>query len=260
MTEKDPITRAFQLIRNLFDKVEPLSVFTVLFLLIGGIHQLYNLVQIGFPYIRFFSSTQLLSDSIALFIAISFYIVIPCFLGGLSIYFSSKMPLEDLIIAIIHGFICQLSLIIIIVTFSIIFYTNRGSSLSQISAIQTYFIVALSFFSSGAIFTSLYFDSKREEIFFKYTSKGRYILIIATLWVTPLIFIGKIDIKSFNTKLFNISKINKTYKTRGFQSEILYFNDNFIFVEIKKDSVFPNKKKPETIINIEVLKFDKFFE
>lgn len=63
----------------------------------------------------------------------------------------------------------------------------------------------------------------------------------------------------------NYSKIHNRYNKTGFNETVLYFNDSYIFVELKIDSIYANKKDPKvkwkkSIRKIEILKFDSFFE
>jgi hypothetical protein len=87
-----------------------------------------------------------------------------------------------------------------------------------------------------------------------------YIFILVILFAITTTFSSIKSNYSLDLELENFEKIHKKYESQGYKDRILYFNDSYIFVEIKKDTVFPKVKKPETIRKIEILKFDKFFE
>lgn len=254
-----------QRIISVFDKFEPIPILIFIFSTFGAFHQVYALYKIGYPYIRFFSSTQLLSDSIAFLLILILKVAYPFILGGVAsllIYriFNKKKE-----------FIFKYSVYIIYVLCFI--YTI---SMHYLNLTQDYASLILSAYGYQLI-TNIYgimnvhkVEENESSDESKIPEWKLYIFFILTFIMfiyTPLSggYSSFVNNTLLSNEFENFNKIHSIYKNKGVRDSILYFNDNYIFVEIKKDSIYPDKKNPKKlwkkqIRKIEILKFDKFFE
>jgi hypothetical protein len=243
MTNQTAFQNIIQSIANKFDKFEPLSISTLIFLMIGGVHQVLNLYTIGYKYLRFFSVTQLLSDSIAILLLFLLFVLAPISCGFLFGKIANRIidNYPQFLYFYIFIFLC----------FNCYTIYNEDYYISIIASV----------FSQGFLLYLVFFGVIQ---FLSYEKFAKLIFVIVAL--IPIC--GSIYAASdyhrtknnFNLEIENFDKIHNMYNAKNIKSNILYFNDNYIFVEIKKDSLKPGTKKNEIIRKIEILKFDKFFE
>lgn len=226
------------------------------FLSIGAFVQIYYLSKIGSGYIRFFSISQLLSDSmIAIYIGIiglinsilGYYIfkVIFKFYRHFSIKFKREINLSSINTALIIAFFMAIVLVI-------------GFIFNYAGIISLYYP---SFIFIGIIVGFYLIWDKSFFIFFF------IIVLVINFSRIYNIELGRLLDEYILPKndFINYSNIHKKYTNSGFKEKVIYFNDSFIFVELKKDSIVPYAYNPMIkyyipIRKIEVLKFDSFFE
>lgn len=296
MSEETP-KKGIQKILDFIEK-HPITISVIIpefFLIIGGIYQIKYLWNIGLPYLRFFSLTQLLSDSILiLIISISKIFLVPIIgminyyvaLWIMSYFKKDKTNIDD-----------YTSIIVQSVILSYIFYLIFSGQVNEghFETILSTSIIVVQYFIGAIVAASLInrkltigSENKDKDVKFNTVDKNAplitkvisYIMLtfsgglflfgfLSILYYTAIAFMTDFEIisKNFlpNNDLKNYQYIERKYKPKGLKDSVLYFNDNFIFVELKKDTVYPDRSNPKkkykkTIKKIEVLKFDEFFE
>lgn len=249
MTKKKRPISLITLIVSMFDKIEPLALITFVFLMIGGIQQTYSLYSIGFAYLRFFSANQLLSDSISVFLIAFSTAIVPSFIG---ILITTKIYkwISNKFSAIISEFASIIIVIIFIFLLRINFPQYEIAIICLLIGCMVVFVEI----------KNLEDERSLTSVWIKFIAISPFIIFFMVTNIRE-----SYSNKELNIELENFSKIHSSYKAKGIESNILYFNDTFIFVELKKDSIYPENQNPKKlwkkqIRKIEILKFDKLFE
>ncbi|MBA4849051.1 hypothetical protein [Emticicia sp. BO119] len=300
-----------------------------IFLFVGGALQISELWKMNYLYIRFFSVTQLLSDSIIFAILFIKEIFLPIFIAaGSFYYFSNKIKNSNYFKNKIRKFIIKLHKKVLKnpqIIFKVYFINKpfilsiKDLNIKRISSKESFYIVKLSLIMILLIFESIilyFFDFNYEAlfsflfiytlsllIFLEFPNKTMFFKSLLKEFqssnyqdkifsvLLPLLFIGLFlslifilltafyletqEIKKNflpDGSLANKEKIYKIFENKYQDINILYFNDQYIFVAIENDTLikYCNSSKQDTISyfrmkvpkysKIEVLKFDKFFE
>lgn len=244
---------------------ENLTVLVILPAFIGGLWQVFELTNISYAYIRFFSVSQMVADGILIL-----------FVGILS----SITFLIQIFLNIIFG------------------RTNDSTSDDTPPTkkqIKRYFIICCCIYVFGLLYFGL------QYIFFEYKQfkdgslfNDVLVVILTTYVLSSLLNLWYINTTSFlkeftsilnlllvvyygliffyfcktihssfilNDKLANIENIQSMIKVKypSKENEILYFNDKFIFLKtFDKKVIDSSTNKP--IEKIHILNFDKLFE
>jgi len=264
--------------------------------ILGGLWQLFSLVKIGIPYVRFFSVTQLISDGLLLLIMLPILIIIPFFtylLGILAVDAIRNMNVKSRFYTItIPIYILSLSLLLYIDTIYLNYVRLVFSTTIDVVFEAFAFIFILPaimlFISTGNIIDKkissrltvkknnihtrikklLYFLIKRAEFIYVFISSA---VIVGSGFVVILIFVriisslGDFFIPENLNNISNIGKIIKNqYNLEPEDVEISYLNDTYIFIkhiEIEKDSIAKLKSAhKEEPYNVIILKIDDLFK
>jgi hypothetical protein len=236
-----------------------LSVFIIIPALLGGIWQVVELASISTAFIRFFSVSQLVADGTLLLFLLGFAYA---GLKIITIFFKENPTILNLksYDVVIHKRTRNINIIIMIIT-GLIFYfillpiftetieTQQLSPSLFLAAIPMTLIVTVLFTSSliAVIFSfGAKIKFKRGKSFSAFTKGMLGLLIIFILLEFSLFTITAFH-KSFLLPE-NVKNLDYIHCKLGFNSEILYFNDKYIFIEYKLN----NTSK------IEILPFNSF--
>ncbi|WP_435356865.1 hypothetical protein [Emticicia sp. SJ17W-69] len=255
-----------------------------IFLTIGASLQINSLNSIGKSYIRFFSYSQLLSDSL-FFFSIIISKTFPFFLGFLYSFVSNYLrnlivpnvklsELDDEKLALILFELISEVLIIMVLLKQ--FYSSP-EELKNVYALAT-------FGYSISFFYRIFFKRKKrkktnlEENGFenlKYKEGcAIMILLFLILGFGAFIYNSTIFFNSIydgyketqNSNLpnnTNFIKLHNRYKTQNIQYNLLYFNDQYIFIGLDKDTTIAYNKNINLafpVRKIEILRFEELFK
>lgn len=289
--EKD--ATATENLKKLYKKIKDnLALFVIIPTVLGGLWQLGSLNNIGTPYVRYFSVSQLLSDGIIALISLVVFFFVPIILSVFAKMVSDVLRTRHLKYMPHFTSIVYFTLLIVLV-YNIFLYVDGNAIISFPKGSQMEFIVLsfylpilILFFVSG--FSTLdsiksYRDKKvdgvivltnKVKIFFLNTFLFTFIIpmfiimmlsmpIILTAYSNKIITISDYYMPKDLKNISNIERIIKTnYDVDPKNIEITYFNDTYIFVKsykIPMDSV--NKLKsyrvPHEVI---ILKMDDLFK
>ncbi len=220
MFKQDGIWEKFK--QNILDKENYINI-TLISALIGGGFQVIFLWSIGIFYLRFFSITQMISDTIAIFL--------PLLIISLIIWLwieavSSTAWEKDFVYIFIEG-IVSVALVALI---SYILYHSFD--------IIEYLKICIAFIIPTLIW-----------LIFRYTKNKKIVKII--LFILLLIWIFYIFNRSIRKTFISPDNfINQNYICKNLaknKCNIRYFNDKYIFIERENNK-------------IEIIKFDTFFQ
>ncbi len=243
---------------------------------IGGIWQLIELISIDLSYVRFFSPTQLLSDGIVIIIYLSgvwvFGLIFSYIFSKAISYIHTMYDKyeEQRHLKILKTFFL-ISYIVYFITIGLYLLILFGQVMPNLW--PTYFPKNtenpyIVFITEGAMFLALYSlyklllgevdvisnDSKNSESrrlfnkFYnrKYKSISRFLNVYLILLIFNLFLIIKsISELTLPINLKNLNKIENIIGTKNYN--ILYFNDNYIFIKINENE-------------IEIIKTDKIID
>jgi hypothetical protein len=206
----------------------------------GGIWQMFKLAQISPNMIRFFSISQLISDGLLLMIFFIFVPLISVTPILLTIhpmkhdFFSHKTPYDNYFRLIMYP-------LVLFLVFDYIFSSKELRSINEL----IHFLMGLCFF--------YIFIFSFSQVFIKKLF-GKYFLLIVIFLINILIsFYSFYKINKNEKTIYNFESLITTLKQKhcySKQPKILYFNDQYIFIEVVE-----NQKK-----GILIEKFDSLFE
>ncbi|MBO6881444.1 hypothetical protein [Winogradskyella sp.] len=238
---------------------------------IGGIWQVFSLLNLGFEYVRFFSVTQLVADGLLMIILIPIVIIFP-----LISYFFIKSILFDIsknskglsakmIISFLISFVFLISLSY--------YYFNYISSLFQDEPSTFVELLALLLFLpliENTIVTGNKISNRAEAYFKVFKKKNKSKLKSLIIWFVnniyglfnlvyfvALVFAGMSLIVTFlrtidslgdyfiSDNLVNVKNVenvvSKEYGLSANDYSVKYFNDSYIFLE--HETVSPEEKE-----------------
>lgn len=232
---------------NFSDKLalikENLTILLIIPTLIGSLWQIIAICFINISYLRFFSITQALSDSLIIIFFCSFYFLmysVISFYGQISndLHSVKRLKREN-----IGAFI--FALLIILTTLIIIILNNKLT-------IQSFFLLAISLLTLQFVIKKTIKRNKFKYIKFikkhPFLTLSVYTIILGGLIILS-IYINIIFHKTYSKpeNFKNIEYLDCYLNIKRDQYKLLYFNDNYIFVELNENK------------NVEVIKFEELF-
>lgn len=253
------------------------------FLTVGASIQLIKLYSISPNYVRFFSISQLFSDSL-LFFSIYLTTFFPTLLGFGFVYFLNKpiktiskklIPDEEFKIIILLEFLLAFSFYFLIKKIypqSTALYSNL-----QLGALgMVLYSLSNIFFRKRKKIISEVEKQKRQERIEELSNQkdlpyliiGLLIIFSFSVYSSAKIFLEKVKLSNqtiFNSTTannLNTKNIHNKYKSKGLKDSLLYFNDQYIFLEVQKDTIIKKGKVKylTSTKDIEILKFEEFFK
>lgn len=231
--------------------------------LIGGIYQLFKLIQIDIQLVRFFSITQLISDGLLILITVFAFIFIPFVIytshGKYNSIVDAKKAdkfndKENVYLA------ASIFLFSVLAIFFYKFYYKFEDTFALYFFAVYIMLFDVYLFSAYKVFIKK--DSIPYNLInYKLTSKKKWLkyLTYFAIFSFTLLILRIIDIKTsstFSNNLKNTQNIERILKDKyGIEKyEISFFNDKFIFVESLEPESFNKNKK-----DIVILKFESLF-
>ena len=261
---------------------EYLSIIVIIPAIIGGIWQIIELSYISTSYIRFFSPTQVISDGLlVLFVLTLFFFISKLSLKHINFnnyknrkhdYFTWKKFIKNLLLIVLQlSLIGSLSYYYIIPEYSE-FFNNISITVFLLltsCCIIIFIYVSYILFDIFHLIASMPFIKKRIEERRRKKQNNKREVNVATITISTILLllflqfilspaldlIGKFRedfILPNNLKNLDYieCKINKTY-SKTLKHKILYLNDTYVFVEVKK-----NKASKDILI----LKFEELLK
>lgn len=238
------------------DIKENLSVIVLIPSVLGGIWQVLELLNIGLPYLRFFSLSQLISDGLTIAITIVIFIILyrvanpKKFVQSLFDGSGDRIPTFLLVILIIFPLIV------------VVFYNDLYNDDNQFTFLD-YINLSIPLLILIGAFIRLFFRMylkidknvyaikvikyhiqnqthiyENVKLFFGFVIQIILLFVfIAIIKFRDLIYTSP-NLENIKLAKENVNKnLNKSLKT-----EILYFNDKYIFMEIHERDIKESKK------------------
>lgn len=238
------------------DIKENLSVIILIPSVLGGIWQVLELLKIGLPYLRFFSLSQLISDGLAIAITILIFIILyrvanpKKFIQSLFDGNGDRIPTFLLVILIIFPLI------------AVVFYNdlynddNQFTFLDYINLsiplliligafIRLFFRIYLKIGIDGYAMKLIKYHIQNQTRIYENTKlfAGFVIQIVLLFAFVAIIKFRDLIYSSPNLDNIKLAKenVNKNLN-KSTKTEILYFNDKYIFMEIQESDIKESKK------------------
>ena len=290
-SQKELIFRFINFIR------ENLTLFILVPTVLGGLWQVISLLNVGIPYLRFFSITQLISDGLILMLMIPLFLMFPItaiFLGNLFKRIindsSSKWHTSTIALTIITLLLIGYQFYIIDIGFEM--FLNRRSLLKSVNyevgifmffiptvmilaAVQKKLIKRFKLYSSNILSKSI---GKAQKILktilvkvlqFWFDFWSILIMLSGSTWmvITFNIFSSLGDyympLNLINTEMI-YKTIKQNYNLNPQEFKVSYLNDTYIFIEYntldKKEIDSLNKASRSIPMNVIILKTDILFQ
>lgn len=225
---------------------------------IGAIIQIIELASIHVSYIRFFSVTQLISDG-ALVLLMAAFIVIIAFVT--TKFLTPTLVAKQLIIDIkknrsFSRFEKYVRYSIMLLVSGACVWTFMGIRATDIQKNMLISMILIAFIFALLTYSAFYYSvfddylqktNDRFMLFGKYDFKSYYrsfnsFMVIATAMVICIVIVKSIFLfpsasrLPYNLENYNqmVEKIEEDYKDLS-QYKLLYFNDTYAFIEIRKN-------------------------
>lgn len=222
----DKIKQSLEYIQNHLNVI--LLVPTVL----GGFWQLIELMSIDTSYLRFFSLTQVIADGLIILIILLFSYFIYLLFFKL-VFEDNKLETNKSDLA--FNIFRLLSFTVLLIYFLYKIYINKKIEFSNFLLV-IFCIVGIYRYIREILKNSNKINNKLKEIIVNNSTEITLFLMLAI----GFLFVGFITFnKLFHntyfipTNLKNITNIECYLDKKKNEFELLYFNDNYIFVEIK---------------------------
>jgi len=265
----------------------------------GAAYQVVMLWSIGFAYLRFFSSTQLINDGIIVAIVVILLYSVSYFVNRIARFINKKFEenhvetrKDFIIVIILKIFLMTAYLLTFIYLFLVYFLQFQRIQIKYDLLIILMIAIVYPIFYEK-LYNNLrsYFDSyksiRHQKTIFNqwitnwlgrkfYNSKtlirdyfGRYLISILYIVIILICTLFQILRNTNLNDLKNLDKVErivkKEYNVKVDRSQILYFNDNFVFVKyysINKESNTLEGSKNDSKIKKEIciIPFQSLFE
>jgi hypothetical protein len=194
--------------------------------LLGGGLQMIQLVVISPKYIRFFSVSQVIPDGLMILFIFGLFFL------WLEYMFHTPKVKNRIIVTVISIYISFVLALLIDVIADSNIYLFLTPFLYAVISLLGYFLIARN--------ESLW-NSEHKLKMLKIIAKGSFILSL--IFIVVQLKLGKLNLV-LPSNFANLNNLNN----RG---DLIYFNDQYVFLK---------RSNSDSSFNIEVLKFDAFFE
>ncbi|RXR17359.1 hypothetical protein EQG63_11260 [Flavobacterium amnicola] len=207
---------------------------------LGGFWQLIELLRIDTSFVRFFSITQVISDGLILM-----FLLICSYLIYIYIFKIHDIKSSDNEVKIPYDYLLfkYIILFIFIIMLSIWFWTIESKKITT----SSFFFVFSFFVLCIKVFRDIVLQHFGKDGY-RYLNATAFILVFLCIHYNDLFFknFHKMYFLPFNLK--NTKYIECYIGKNKNEFELLYFNDKYIFVQIKKTK------------EIEIINFDEMFK
>lgn len=248
--------------------------------ILGGLWQLLELSSISISFIRFFSVSQLIADGLLILFVLSIiYLSVKYAKYMSSSEFDEASYEDETLASLIRSTIWEIMILAVVCAALIIayykFFSDKDISISRMSTVIAITLIVINRFIYGfkfvryakGVLNELKEQDKKGEEEEEITKKPKWLfftllgvgipIILATLYFS--IVLGISTIQNFRNQYFLPKELNnlnnlECYFEKNFtlttkEWEIIYFNDQYIFVELKT----PNKNRKYQIVDFDIL-------